>query len=578
MRGRYGICLVAVLASLLLASSGPVGYAELIWVRLLLSLQTREPLDSKLAFVVIDQESQEKLGRFPWKRSVHARLLDELHRGGARWVAMDISFAHATEAAEDQVLAEALRNGPPVVLAQSLEQDASGHLLADKLEPGIKSSAEVASVRVYAEADGHVYQARLADHLTPLGRRLAELDAGAEIELGVPEMGRAPRWGGVDLEARGQGNWILLDPPSKLPRFYSYFDVLEGRHQEAFRDRIVLVGSGMDANDMFSLPVPVEVDGSSLRRLPGFVYHAVVAHTLWNRPLTKVSGFKDDRLSGGRALGLGMVLLSWLAFFRWGPKVSTTIGWSAVVAFPLVGLVLFFKGHTLVPCFKPVSMLLINIVAQQLWGLTQIRRLLSRFIPKEQAHSGRLASARETLATVVFIDLRDYTSWTEELGTRKTRELMEAFHGAVSTTFQAHGGYVADFQGDGQMVVFGLGDETDHGSRALAAAAEVGAAIAAIEVWHKGENLTERLGYGVGICSGEVSVGYLGSDRHSKFSILGDAVNTAARLQDLSKTLGTVVVSHSTAESVDNDGLREAGEYSLKGKREPHRVYLLERL
>jgi adenylate cyclase len=151
----------------------------------------------------------------------------------------------------------------------------------------------------------------------------------------------------------------------------------------------------------------------------------------------------------------------------------------------------------------------------------------------------------------------------------------------VSGAVFDHGGTVVSYQGDGVMAVFGAPlEQPDHPARALAAARQIaGDGLPQFNRWLHDHRLSDRtLDVGIGLNTGPVMSGSVGSERRLEYAAVGDATNVAARLQALSRdTTERIFVAASTVEKLRDDvgGLRRFGEIELRGRTEPVTVYAL---
>jgi class 3 adenylate cyclase len=175
---------------------------------------------------------------------------------------------------------------------------------------------------------------------------------------------------------------------------------------------------------------------------------------------------------------------------------------------------------------------------------------------------------RRTMA-FMFADLRGFTSWSEARRNDPGAVLavLNRYYATVTPIIHRHGGTIDNFRGDGIMVMFGAPVPLDDAcGAAFAAARQMIVALQRLnETELKAQGLT--LEVGMGLAWGDAVYGDLGSDDRKDFTALGDAVNVAARLQDLSKTLGYPVLM--TAEFLEHvterDGIVALGEAPLKG-------------
>ncbi|TAK22497.1 MAG: adenylate/guanylate cyclase domain-containing protein [Chloroflexota bacterium] len=210
------------------------------------------------------------------------------------------------------------------------------------------------------------------------------------------------------------------------------------------------------------------------------------------------------------------------------------------------------------------------------------RRGLERFLPTEVVErvvtgdALRLGGERRAV-TVMFADLRNSTAIGERLSAEDVVQLLNAYVGAMANCVFAEGGMLDKFLGDGVMAVFGIADrDGDTGAAAaIRAALRMREAIADVNRdWSR--RLGAPIGFGVGIHTGDAVLGAVGIPRRSDFTVIGDTVNTAARVQELSKTFATdIVVTGDTVDRVGRDACAalELGSTPVRGRQEPVRVY-----
>ena len=148
------------------------------------------------------------------------------------------------------------------------------------------------------------------------------------------------------------------------------------------------------------------------------------------------------------------------------------------------------------------------------------------------------ATPEHRQVAVLFVDLVGYTALTAELGPEDTRTLLDSFFAAVDGVVERHGGSVAQHLGDCVMALFGApvarGDDVD---RAVRAALAMSAAMPALSL-----QVGRQLAVHVGVAVGDVVAGGTGSDAHRIYTVTGDAVNLASRLEGLTKVYGVFCV------------------------------------
>lgn len=206
-----------------------------------------------------------------------------------------------------------------------------------------------------------------------------------------------------------------------------------------------------------------------------------------------------------------------------------------------------------------------------------IRETLGRFVPEKVASTllsgGGDIPVQQSAATILFCDIEAFTRLTETLGPVRIVELLNAYFSAMVDILERHGGVVTQFQGDAILATFNVPIvDPDHASNALAAACEMLDAVA--------RNRYDDIAINVriGINTGEVVAGAIGASGRLNYTVHGDAVNLAARLEALNKEYGSrLLVSASTAAQVDLDELVQIGEATVRGQSHSIDLYSIER-
>lgn len=206
-----------------------------------------------------------------------------------------------------------------------------------------------------------------------------------------------------------------------------------------------------------------------------------------------------------------------------------------------------------------------------------IREIFGKYVPDRIASAlvesrGNLEPIR-TAATIVYTDIKGFTTIAESMPVEQTFRLLNEYMPALIEPITRHGGMVNGFHGDGILAVFNVPvQDPCHADHALQAAIEI--------VAETGGRLFADLPIvtRVGVNTGEVISGTIGSGNRLSYSVLGDAVNVAARLEELNKEYGTrLLVSGNTVEMLQDDyPLLALGNVAIRGKREPVQIYRLD--
>lgn len=218
----------------------------------------------------------------------------------------------------------------------------------------------------------------------------------------------------------------------------------------------------------------------------------------------------------------------------------------------------------------------------------RVRDLFARFVPEAVVdevleHAGedlRLGGQRCT-ATVMFCDLRDFTSFAEARPPELVVDVLNRYLSAMSDVILRHGGTLIGFQGDGILAAFGTPiEQPDHADRALSATREmVGQALDGFNAWLQEESIGGSFRIGVGLNSGVIMAGNVGSERRLEYTVIGDTTNTASRLEAMTKdTPHMLLMSDSTRGMLTRavPDLVEVDTREVRGRRFPVVLWSIE--
>ncbi len=365
--------------------------------------------------------------------------------------------------------------------------------------------------------------------------------------------------------------------------FYSEQQLLEGVTPEidpaAFKDRIVVVGATAAATyDVFTSPFGLVTPGSEI--------HAnIIDGLLRQRTIAPLGG---DR---AMALMLTVPLLVGAAgaiASVWVMAFMALIAGSAIV---WLSLHVFARGIWM-PLVMPIAAVALTFVGQLAWQYfvegrekRQVKRLFSRYVPKDvyeqllaDPNRAALGGRRRTM-TVLFSDVRGFTAMSEKATPEEVvGQLNEYFSRMVQVLFE-HRGTLDKFVGDMVMGLFGAPlDDDDHAEHAMQAAL---AMTRALDELNHGWAAAGRpvLDIGIGISTGEMVAGNIGSEAIMSYTVIGDRVNLGARLESLNKDYGTrIIISEATREALKGQyDIHPLGEVVVKGKSRPVAIYEVRR-
>ncbi len=360
---------------------------------------------------------------------------------------------------------------------------------------------------------------------------------------------------------------------------YSFVDVLHNRLPEtAFRDTIVLIGAAATGlGDTFVTPFSLV--------LPGIERHAtVIANALRGDALQRRDTTVLLDLGAMAVLGLVIGWLGAVLPWSWGMLVTLILGAGYAV---LNGLVVAWGGLWLNLLF-PLLTVVGNYGAMTSYNfLTEARqrRLLRRafqhylhptVVEQVSQHPELLALGGEQRElTVLFSDIRGFSTFAEQLAPEVLVQLLHEYFNAMTQAVVAEDGLVDKYIGDAIMAVYGAPlPMPDHAYHACHTALRMLDALRELQPRWQARGFPV-IHIGVGINSGTMIVGNMGSDLRFSYTVMGDEVNLGARLEGVTKEYGTsIIISEATWEPIkDRLATRELDIIRVKGKDQPTRIF-----
>jgi class 3 adenylate cyclase/DNA-binding NarL/FixJ family response regulator len=209
---------------------------------------------------------------------------------------------------------------------------------------------------------------------------------------------------------------------------------------------------------------------------------------------------------------------------------------------------------------------------------TESRKTLASFVPQQladrlAAHPETAIEPQEVEVTVLFSDIRGFSTLAERLGARDVAAVVGKHLSAMAEVVAAHGGTIDKFQGDAVMAVFGAPEpQPDHAERALRCAIAMQARQAELNREGWGVAGLPDLGVGIGVNTGQVIAGTVGGGGRLEYTVVGDAVNVASRLQAEAEG-GEIVTTDTTVVAAPDIACEPIGSRQVKGREEPVQVF-----
>ncbi len=594
-----------------------------------------------VVIAVIDSRSIDALGRWPWPRSDMARLIGALHEMGARVIALDIVFAEPERdhPEHDRMLATAVRRAGNVVLGyyfrlQTDRLPGGSSPFLPRREPGapqetldqrlkLVAPSLLSQVRISrpprslqgcedvepnipeigASSDAMGFFSIQPDSDGVLRRAPAMLSCGSDYYASL-SLRAATRFLGdppVRLELAEDGVRRLMIGERRIPAdetgafrvnfpgpggsfaHYPVIDILRNNVRAgAFRGKVVLVGpTELGIEDIRATPYSPVV--------PGVEVQAAAVETLLHGPFihrSNVTTIVDILAVLVMGLGLGAILgrlpravhrfegmvLAALILVYGSLQAFSRLGVQMNMLYPGVCLGLTYLGVALYEAFG---------VERQ--G-REIRKLFETYVSPSVVETMVREPERILLGgerrdiTILFSDIEGFTTLSERLPPEEVVALLNAYLTPMTDIVFRHKGTLDKYIGDAVMALYGAPlDLPDHADRACRAALDMMSALGKLkdDAWFARGWPDLRIR--IGVNSGIMAIGNMGSNIHKDYTAIGDGVNLASRLEGQNKSYGTrILISEFTKERLAAPFvLREIDVVRVRGKQEPVRVYEL---
>ncbi|MGI6549504.1 MAG: CHASE2 domain-containing protein [Syntrophomonadales bacterium] len=555
---------------------------------------------NQIVLIGIGEESIRELGQLPWPRSVFAEGLELL--GEAQVVAFDLILDLPSEPSEDQALAEAVARHGGVVLACGFTFDEDdGQIMQEirmPLDHFLESCAGVGFINTPTDRDNVVRHSLVAypageDFFIPsfsLAIAQTVLGPGADRITRLSDGKLLVGDTLIPVDQRCQALSNFWGPGGAFPS-YEYLDVLQGKvNPEVFRDRIVLIGpTSVLMRDYEKTPFTT----GNLILSSGLPAMGVEIHASFLKTFLEDSYFQKVPLW----VNLLWMILVWVLTMRLvfgrGPGGGLLMAGLVVAGVGAVSYGLWSYQHWWIDCASPMILSLVTYtgVTAQNYLTSEMERkrtraLFGRYVSpavvEELINHPELVElgGKRQEVTILFSDIRGFTSFSESMPPEKVVGRLNEYLSVMTTAIFKYGGMIDKYMGDGIMAVFGAPVyQPDHAAKAVSAAQEMRRQLVALnQGW---ESRAEPLfNIGIGLSTGTVVVGNVGSVERTDYTVIGEDVNLASRLESLNKEYGTqLILSDRTLQSLRKNPadipweFEELGAVTVRGFSAPIPVY-----
>lgn len=567
--GLVATAVVAAAAGLILYAVDGLERAELSSADERFALRGDREAPDDLVFVEIDDTTFNRLReQFPLPRIHHADAIRSIADDGAKAIGYDVQFTEpGPDPQQDNALILSTRDAGNVVLATS-EVSRNGKTRIFGGDAGLGFSRGAPSYSDFPNDPGGVIR-RMEFEVSGLeafGIATAELAEGGEIEL--PD---------------GNEAWIDYTGPPGTIESIPFWRAARGQFAPGtFTDKIVVVGAS--ASSLQDLHITSTTDDELM---PGGEIQA-------NAIQTALDGFPLEEAPGwvNVAFILLFALLAPLLALRMSGLRADLISLGAVLLFAVLAQLLFNGGTIVAVIYPALSALIAMAGALILQGLLsafereRARDAFGRFVPEsvvgevlDQADGVRLGGVSAE-GTVMFSDLRGFTAFAEARPPDEVIEVLNRYLTAMSDAILDNGGTLVAYMGDGIMAVFGAPiEQEDHADRALEAAREMFEKLGEFNDWLSGRYDEKPFEMGLGLNTGRVMSGNVGSERRLEYTAIGDTTNTAARLEEMTKDVPEqLYIADATRAALTREpkeALEEVGQLAVRGRRRKVRLWTI---
>ena len=540
----------------------------------------------EIGIVAIDNKSITELGRFPWSRGQYVRLLQRLSAAGARVVVFDVIFSEPETNAIDKSLAAAIKKAGNVGLAVAYDFDqdfnvvSSTHTLA-KIE---NNAAGIGHINWTPEDDGVGRRNKIiveveGKKIPSLGLMAAMMALGEkEFVAGAYNIKLGKRHIPVDAN---DFMWINYTGPSKHYPIYSFADIVQGRiNPDELKDKVLFVGA--TALGVYDLRVtPFD------RNTPGVEVHATITDNILSGRFIRRTGLEAW-------FDIVLIITLGLLTFYLTKRMGFYAAFPAAVllssAYVWLSFWLFKEGHWVSMIYPPLAAIFALLIGGSFRYLVlersarELRSIFSSYHSdklvarlEEEPEAAKIGGDNKDV-TILFTDIKGFTAFSEKHTPQEVVTRLNEYLGVMVQVIEEYDGYVDKFIGDGIMAYWGAPlPQADHANLAIACVLSMKHSMEKLCVKWQAEGV-EPFAIRAGVQSGEVVAGNVGlRGKKMEYTVIGDTVNQAARLESSAKYYGVdALVGEKTYQmTCDVYDYRELDKIRMMGKEIPVTVYEL---
>lgn len=580
--------------------------------------------DSPIVLVAISEQADDEMPqRWPWPRSYFGRLVENLNKAGAKTIAIDVRFdkADVDNSKSDSMFAQVLTRYDNVILAGNIIRMTNQDAVYSQVDPPYElfNSAigeKWGFVSVQKDADSGIRRYWMSQNHSdktfyPLGvmavKHFLDIEKEPRIEGGLF------RLGDLEIPLTSDGETMFINYHGGIGTFpeYNFDEVIDDEDfftssedeffqmnsfddpdighlaNETFKDKLVLVGATMaELHDFYATPFAPQ--GNQ----PGYETHANAIQTILSGNYLRDI---DNRLVLLFALGLSLLIV--FCSTKYSIYVHLPLALFLIFGYAFLSVFLFMAANMRIAVITPMALMFFSysgVVAydymQELREKRRIKGMFSTYVSpalvERMIESGEepKLGGDEVFITAFFSDITSFSTFSELLTPKQLVDLINEYLTAMSDILTEHDGTLDKYIGDAMVAFFGAPFEVkDHAYKACLASQYMQLKQAELRQKWKSEGgkwpgVVAEMTTRIGLNTGNMVTGNMGSNRRFNYTMMGDNVNLAARCESGGKSYGVLnMVTQSTRDECLKHGqecvFRFLDKIVVKGRSQPVEMY-----
>lgn len=563
-----------------------------------------------IVIVAIDDETFSSLQlNWPFPRSYMARVIENLQKAEVRLIVIDVEFIEYSTPDEDQVLIDTIKDYDNIIMAgKIIEQETLSYSRTQILPPlpeFEKSLCNWGLVNIYPDRDGFVRNYTLYKQVHDqkyytLGIKALMHLYDIDPQKHILENKRNIQFGSTVIPRFNQNQVIInFFGPAETFRHYSFVDILDDStfeipvlNLDRFEDilqnnelsgKIVFIGATAPSlKDYFYTPFTI-----GERHLSGVEVHCnFLEMARSNNFLVRLDGLRKQ------IIYLVFAAVAFLLFIILKPSKTVYLMILFIIGGLVLGFILFSVKNMVVPVLELLFLTIIAYIAGLLYNYVKtykerkfIKAAFQKYLSSELVeelikHPDNLEyGGSSKVVSILFSDIRGFTTYSEKHTPKETVDILQEYLTSMVSVIKKHNGLIDKFIGDAIVALFNVPLDVDNHELAVCKAAlDMKAELERLQLkWNKERKDVFEIG--IGINTGQVIVGNLGSEQIFDYTAIGDAVNLTARVESLNKeykTENNIIITESTYMTIKNRiEARYLDEVLVKGKSKSVKIYEL---